>query len=121
METAARRGALAVTRAPERTSHLHRLAAVPWAAAEPPRPPPTCRGGGGGGARHVEKRAEAGGAGARARLFKGAGAEPGEVAPRPQTQAPADYRDAERAGAGSSESQHAPVSVAGSGCVALAR
>ena len=92
METEAGRGALAVTSTPERTSHLYQRAAVPWAAAEPPRAPLAGwgGGGGGGGARHVEKRAEAGGAGARARLFKGARAEPGEAAPRPQAQARAD-------------------------------
>lgn len=51
--------------------------------------------GDGGGARHEERRAGAGGAWARAGLFKGAPAEPGEAALRPQAQARAGFRDAQ--------------------------
>lgn len=71
--------------------------------------------GGGGGARHVERRAGVAGAGARARLFKGARAEPREAALRPQAQARADFRDAQL------RPQNAPLTVPGAGRVAPAR
>lgn len=81
------------------------MARLSWTSGllSPPRPPSAGVGrraggrgaGDGGGARHVERRAGAGGAWARAGLFKGAPAEPGEAALRPQAQARADLRDAQ--------------------------
>lgn len=77
------------------TSHLYRGLQFP--RRPPSRRPRSCLPsrragvGAGGGARHVERRGREGGgeggAGARARLFKGARAELGEAAPRLQTQA----------------------------------
>lgn len=99
-------------------------AAVPQAAAQPPArepPAPAAGWGVGRGAGLITWRgAGRGGAGARARLFKGARAEPGEV-PRLQAQARLTAETRGAPARRSSGTQHAPLGLAGAGRLALAR